>query len=161
MLKLELTEVVATLANFNARTEKNGSDRVPAASLKFSCNQPPDVLAHFAESLKGTLFTTDKDLGGDTYRLRDTGIVYPMNRSEEMYGCTLRIGYGIGNPIELPDSHAHSFEITPLDGGTVKLVFTVNCKPDADKDVPVLYRMQAQGVQISLEPAEELAEADD
>lgn len=154
MLELELEKATATLENFNPRTEKNGTDRVPAASLKFSMALGADVLAFFAPDLKARLFETSSDLAGELLKVRDTHMVYPAERDEEMYGATLLIEYGVGEPIKLPEALVKDFRLTPMEGGSVIVGFTVNCKPDAWKDVPRLYLAQGQGCTITLEPAE-------
>lgn len=155
MLAFELTEATATLENFNARTEKHGPDRVPAASLRISAAQDADVLAFFSPTLKTMLFNANgqRDLA-DGMPLRDPHMVYPIARDEEMTGATVHIGYGVGEPIVLTDCILRDFKLTPMEGGSVIVLFTVNCKPDPHKDVPRLYLSQSQGVSVSVEPME-------
>lgn len=154
MLQLELTKASAVLENFNPRTEKNGPDRVPATTLRFTSAQGADVLAHFSPTLRDAMFVEDSDLAGATLRVRDPHTIWPMRRDESMTGATVEIAYGVGKPIALTECEIKDFSLTPNDGGTVQLSFNVNCKPDADKDIPKLYKMMAQACELTLIPVE-------
>lgn len=83
-----------------------------------------------------------------------------MKRDEEMTGATVTIAYGVGEAIVLADCRIKGFQLTAHEGGTVFVEFTVQCKPDAHKDVPHLYLLQEQGITISVVPIdpEELPE---
>jgi hypothetical protein len=155
MLRLELTGATATLQNFNPRVEKKGIEKVPATDLRISTAQPSDILAFFAPTLKAHLFNADgpRDLA-DGLPLRDPHMVYPLKRDEEMFGATVSIEYGVNKPLVFDDAKLKDFQLTPMEGGTVVLTFTVQCKPDAEKQIPKLYALQEQGITISVEPAE-------
>jgi hypothetical protein len=155
MLRLELDKVTATLQSFNPYTEKSGPDDVPAASLRISAALTPDVLAFFEPTLKSRLFNLDgpRDLA-DGLPVRDPHMVYPLKRDEEMVNAKVSIEYGVNKPVALDDVKIKDFHITPNEGGTVILAFTVLCKPDAEHQVPKLYKLQRQGITISVEPAE-------
>jgi hypothetical protein len=156
MLELEFDKVVATLVNFNPRAEKNGKERVPAADLSIRVARDADVLAYFAPTLKSMVFdhAGPRDLA-EGMPLRDKHMVYPLKRDEEMTGATVTIEYGVKETIELADCRLKGFEITPHEGGTVWVDFTVQCKPDAHKHVPFLYLLQQQGITLSIEPRDE------
>lgn len=153
MLQLEFTKVTATLENLNCRTEKIGPDKVPAADLKVSLSGSADVLAFFSPTLKALLFDAAQDLAGETMRLRDSHMVYPLQRDEEMSGASVMIDFGLGDPMTFPDAKVNQFRITPVDGGSVTLGFRVQCKPD-EKQIGVLYTMQERGITFTLTPAE-------
>lgn len=156
MLELEFDKVVATLVNFNPRVEKNNKDKVPATDLTIRVARDADVLAFFEPTLKSMLFdhAGPRDLA-EGMPLRDKHMVWPMKRDEEMRGAEVTIDYGVNSPIELADCKLKGFQITPHEGGTVVVEFTVQCKPDAHKHVPHLYLLQEQGITISIVPADE------
>jgi hypothetical protein len=155
MLEFELTNAVATLVNFNPRVEKNNKDKVPASDLRIRTAQSADVLAFFEPRLKAHLFDEagPRDLA-EGLPLRDKHMVYPLKRDELMSGAAVKIEYGVNSPIDLADARLKDFAITPMEGGTVIVEFTVQCKPDAFKHVPHLYLLQEQGITISVVPAD-------
>jgi len=154
MLRLELDKATATLENVNLRMEKAGDEKIPAADLKLSAPQPADVLAHFSPTLKNFLFHTEGtlDLAGG-FELRDPHLGYPLSRDEEMTGATVRIGYGVGEPMIFQDAKVNGFRLTPHNGGTVVVGFRVQCRPTPEQ-VAKLYTLQETGVELWLEPAE-------
>lgn len=153
MLALELTKVTGTFEHFNPRTEKDGPDKVPAADLRISCPMSADVLAHFRPDLKQTLFVAEKDLAGEVLRVRDPHMVYPIQRDEEMTGATVLIDFGIGAPMVFSDAKVNQFRLSPADGGTVYVVFRVQCRP-TEEQAGKLYILQEKGITLSIEPAE-------
>lgn len=152
MLEFELTSATATLEHWHPRTE--GTDNVPAVTLKISCAQAADVLAFFSPTLKAHLFDTEgpKDLA-EGMAVRYPHLDYPLALDHEMAGARVVIEYGLGK-MDLPDCGINDFKITPMAGGTVVVGFKVNCKPDAEKHLPKLYVLQKKGITITLEPAE-------
>lgn len=154
MLRLNLRAVTATLENVNLRTEKAGQDKVPAADLKISTPQGADVLSEFSPTLKAFLFdeSQPKDLA-DGIRIRDAHLQYPLSRDEEMTGATVKIGFGVGKPMELSDCKVNAFKLTPMDGGTVVVGFRVQCRPTPEQ-VAKLYQLQESGVEFTLTPME-------
>lgn len=152
MLEFELTKATATLEHWHPRTE--GTDDVPAVTLKISCAQSADVLAFFSPTLKAHLFDTEgpKDLA-DGMAVRYPHLDYPLALDHEMTGAKVVIEYGIGS-MEFDDCEITHFLITPMAGGTVVVGFKVNCKPDAEKHIPKLYVLQKKGVTITVEPME-------
>ncbi len=151
---LDLSNVPAVLANFNARTEKSGPDEVPAADLELVVNQSADVLAHFAPSLRSYLFD-DKSLDlADGAALRYPSMHYPIQFDREMTGASVAIDYGTGKPMEFEDCKVNKFRITPIAGGSVQLGIRVQCKPD-EKQAGKLYMMQgSKSVNLTITPAE-------
>ena len=154
MFAFELSKATATLESVNLRTEKNGPDKIPAADLKISAAQDADVLAHFSPTLKAFLFHTEGtlDLAGGM-ALRDSHMVFPLSRDEEMTGATVEIGYGPGDPMVFADAKLNAFRLTPMDGGSVIVGFRVQCRPTPDQ-VAKLYTLQETGIELSVIPAE-------
>lgn len=154
MFELPLTEATATLENLNARMEKAGADKIPAADLKLSVAQSADVLAHFSPELKGFLFDESgpRDLA-EGMRLRQAHLDYPIGLDHEMTGATVKIEYGVGKPLEFTECKVNQFRITPMDGGSVVVGFRVQCRPD-EKQIGKLYLLQEQGVTLTLTPME-------
>ena len=155
MLALEIVSPSATLESLNLRTEKCGPDKVPAADMKISFPTSADVLAHFHPDLKNSMFTTGpKDLLGDTgLAVRDNHMQFPIGRDEEMTGATVKIGYGVGEPMVFQEAKVNSFRLTPQDGGSVVVAFRVQCRPSPEQ-VAKLYTLQETGVELTLEPCE-------
>jgi hypothetical protein len=154
--EFELTNAAATLSNLNPRVEKKGGnkEKVPAADLHFSCVQSADVLAFFSPTLKSFVFDEKgpRDLA-DGLPLRDPHMVYPLSRDEELLNATVKLDYGVKAPMEFEDAKVNRFEITPMEGGSVKVGFRVQCKPD-EKQIGKLYLLQEQSVTLSIEPGE-------
>ena len=153
MLELEFSKVTATLEALNCRVERAGPDKIPAADLKVSLPTDADVLAHFAPTLRDFLFAPGpKDLLGDTVMaVRDPHMGYPLSRDEEMTGATVQIGYGVGDPIHLPDCTLNQFRLTPQDGGSVIVAFRIQCRPSPEQ-IARLYTLQETGIELTLEP---------
>jgi hypothetical protein len=155
MLQLEFSKVTATLENVNLRTEKNGPDKVPAADLKLSVATSADVLAFFSPTLKAFLFNESgpRDLA-DGLPLRDTHMVFPMQRDEEMAGADVILDYGLpGSEMMFGEVKVNQFRITPMEGGSVIVDMRVQCKPTPEQ-IAKLYTLQEMGVTLSLDPAE-------
>lgn len=155
-LEFELHEATATLENLNTRTEKMGQskDKVPACDLKISVARAVDDLEAAFPGIKQRYFN-DKalvDLAGGI-ALRDSNEVYPHARGEEMLNATVHIGYGVGDPMKMEDCKLKDFKVTPMEGGTVIVDFTVQCKPDAFAQLPHLYLLQEKGITLSVKPA--------
>lgn len=153
MLRLELDNVTATLESFTSRKEKQGPERLPAATIKVSTAQNADVLAHFNPTLRAHLFEEGQDLGGPFLHLRDSHMVFPLARDEEMTGCTLKIGYGVGSPLVFEGVKVGDFRLTPHDGGTVVLGFKASflC---GEASAGKLHLLNEEGIELTLEPAE-------
>jgi hypothetical protein len=158
VLELEFEKTNGVLHDFDPNTEKNGE---PYAYLTISTAQEADVLAFFEPTLKAFYFdenaTRDLALG---LRLRDDHQVFPHRRTEEMGGATLTVDYGIGNPMVLMDTALNSFELTPMDGGRVVVVFRAKVRL-TEEQAGKVFMLQKKAITISVEPAElpELKEA--
>jgi len=153
MFELELSGVTATLEHLNTRTEKSGPEDVPAATLKISCAQSADILAVFGPELRDFLFEQGpQDLAGSVLVVRDPHLEYPIGTDREMTGAKALIEYGVGKPMQFDDVTVNEFRITPMDGGTVVLLFKVNFKQH-DEHIQKLYKLQKKGITLTLVPA--------
>lgn len=152
MFDVELVNVSATLQNFNPRTEKIGTDRIPAADLEISCARDAGILAAFSPTLKHMLFDegAPRDLA-EGIQLRDKHMVYPLSRDEEIVGATVTIDFGIKSPMVFSDCKVNKFRLTPYDGGSVIVAFRVQCKPD-EKQAGKLYTLQDQPITLTITP---------
>lgn len=161
MLRLTLDKAKAFLQSLNLRVEKHGEANVPAADLDLSIPRSADVLAEFAPTLKAFIFDENgpRDLA-EGIPIRDKHFRYPLHRDEEMTGATVRVAYGVGEPMVFADAKVSKFRITPHEGGAVVIECRVQCRP-APEDVAKLYGLQQAEIEVSLEPAElpKMAEA--
>jgi len=143
----EPTPVV--LEHLNTRSEQHGDDLVTAIDLKFSMDCGNAVLDLFHPQLRRMLFCKlenqpAKDQGelalGEPPDLPN--LRWPqldaLRWMEELTGRTLTLSYGIGgeSDIVLRDCRINNLKIEPLEGGTVHLVFRVQCVPP--QHVPVI-----------------------
>ena len=155
MFSLELNAATATLEKFVSRKETHGAERRCAATLKMSTAQSADVLAHFHPDLKDKMFKVGSpDLLGDRAMVkRDPNCVYPEARDEEMFGAEMRIAYGVGPALVFPDCALTDFRLTPMDGGTVVIVFNVHTICDEVMGGK-LHVLNEEGITLTIEPAE-------
>ncbi len=156
MLQLKLQGVNAVLENKNDRTEKHGDIDEPALTLKFSAALPATtLLPSFSPDLFAQMFTKTQDLGGDVLAIRDTHIVYPMKRTEEMSGATLEIDSSVDpeKPMKITGCTIDGFSLEPMEGGTVILKFNVGFVGHGEHS-QWLYEHQKQEMVIKITPAE-------
>ena len=152
MLELELDNAKATLEDYDPKVGKVGGVRERSALLKVSIDVTADILAHFEATLKDRLFVLDEDLAGGVLRVRDSGEVYPMARSEEMFRATVKIDYGLGKPMHFPEADLDEFRISPMDGGGVILFARIKVKPD-EGQAGRLYMLHGEPITLTVEPA--------
>lgn len=152
MLELELETAKATLEDFDPKTGKVGGVRERFALLKVSVDVTAEILAHFESTLKDRLFVLDEDLAGGVLKVRDSGEVFPMARSEQMFRATVKIDYGIGQPMHFPEADLDEFKIWPVDGGGVILYARIKVKPD-EGQAGRLYMLQGEAITLTVEPA--------
>lgn len=152
------------LANFNARAELNGEERVPAADLKFEMSASNDILAEFDPALKSSLFRRPNSDDKQAELLDATPGWAPLPRFPRMGGFTwddktplsiLTIHLPRGE-VRLAECLADSFKIEPAEGGQVTVSFRVRCKPD-ERQAGKLYTLTQQHVDVTLEPMPEAA----
>lgn len=151
MLELELDKAEGMLEAYKPDSDKEGK----FAYLQLSFGKlTADKLTHFGEGdLKDRMFRVEQDLGGDVLRVRDTGEVYPQERSESMSGAVLTIGYGVSGPMVFTGTALDNFKVTPQDGGFVVISMRAKVRPD-EVQAGKLYMLNEGPVQVSLEPME-------
>jgi len=172
---LELDHQTGQFLNFNLRPEKHGEENVPGADLKIQITVSNDILAEFHPALKASLYRAphpgemdmvdqaEQDDGPPPLtRLTFGGKLHAFKWDDEMVGATFTVHYGTGgkSDIVLEDATVDSFQIEPMDGGSVTISFRVKCNPD-EKAVGKLSRLMGYEIEFSIEPpsAAEMAEA--
>lgn len=149
---IELTEINATVIDVNPRKEGKEKETL-AADIKVEVGLTQDVLACFSPTLRGFLFDVSgpTDLAGGAM-VRYEAIKYPIQwDAEQRAEVWFRVN--IGNPIQFPAARVHKFQITPHNGGTVTLGFTVSVYPDAGQ-VGRASELIGQQTIITVMPAE-------
>jgi hypothetical protein len=163
MMKLERQK--AKLTHVNARMEIHGDERVHAADLKFSFDTSNDVLSEFDPALKSALYRqadgdaeqTQLNLGpGWLPKLRFPKLA-PIDWEAEIVGGTLQVFYGLDSSVDLEIRIADTFKFTLKDGGTVNVVFRVQCKPTEEQIGRLCFLVQ-ENVELSMWPPEPAAQ---
>lgn len=155
--------------HFTSRSEKNGNDRVPAATLTVSYKAPNDVLSEFSPDLKASLYRRPHPGEGDIADNSDTRLEDPhylprlkfpdmSNKiaiTRQIVGAIVTLHYGVGgkSDLVLDDCKVDDFVFDPQDGGTVDVSLKVDCHPSKDQ-AGTLHTMQDQEVTISIAPPE-------
>lgn len=133
----ELTAV--KLIDVNPRSEKHGTDLVPAIDLRFMREMSCEVLKLLHPELKDKLYVdasqasllgADEAQDGSSLRFPELAGVFPWK--EEIHGYGLLIDYGLGaaSNISLADCKLHKQTFEAKEGGTVKVSFTLSCTHD-------------------------------
>jgi hypothetical protein len=150
---LELNNANATLESVAMRLEKDGTDEFPAADLKLSVTTDADVLAYFAPMLRQFYYDESgpRDLA-QTVPLRDSHMVFPHGRDEELVGAIVTVAYGVGSPMRFADARVNQFKLTPHPGGVVIIQCRVQCRP-SEQQIGKLYLLQSRAVTLTIEPA--------
>lgn len=156
--------------HFTSRSEKNGENRIPAATLAFTFNAPNDVLSEFSPDLKASLYRHAHPGEGDMAdeadpraqdpnylpRLKFPGMRNDIKLDTKIVGATVTLHHGIGgkSDLVLDECKVDAFEFIPQDGGTVIVSLNVACKPST-KYAGDLHGMQDQDVVVTIEPPRE------
>lgn len=153
LIELEFDGVEAVLASLNTRTEKSGSDDIPAADINIECVRDADVLAFFSPTLKADFFSDQSlDLAG-AVSLRHPELEGPLKLDGEMSGASVQVHTGIGDAMELEACTVHKFKFTPFEGGMVALQFQISWQARGAQ-VARLYEQQKQKITLTIEPME-------
>lgn len=152
-----LSEVAAKLANFNARSEMHGEDRVPAADLKIEIDCGNLILNLFDDRLRAALYDADPDgdllaVAGHLPRLRFAPIgAFAWNAA--IPGAIVHIVYLIDHVIVLGDCIIDHFVIEPRADGHVALSFRIRCHPDELAAGKLCSLVQSMvGISVSVPP---------
>lgn len=149
-MALELKNQKAKLAHFNARSEMNGEDHVPAADVKLELAIGAGDLAMFGPELRSSWYTNDA-----AQKLRNPQLAGPFTWEGEIVGATMTIHHGLGGKSDLviQGCTVNGFKLTPQEGGTVLVAMRVQCHPN-EKEAGKLYAMVQNELDVSLEPAQ-------
>lgn len=160
-MRLELVTQKAFLSNVNVRAEIHGTEKEPAADLKFKIDVQNQKLSVFDPNLLPALYFFDE--GNANNDLASKGTSLPNRRltllpkvlklDSEMLGGKLTIHRGlggVGSDIVLPDIKVKEVSIEPKEGGTVEITFQVQCHPDESQFGKVGVLVQ-QELEITIE----------
>jgi hypothetical protein len=87
-----------------------------------------------------------------TVPLRDSHMVFPHGRDEELVGAIVTVAYGVGSPMRFADARVNQFKLTPHPGGVVIIQCRVQCRP-SEQQIGKLYLLQSRAVTLTIEPA--------
>jgi hypothetical protein len=158
----QLSEHATKLVSVNPRAEKHGQENEPAMDLKLEVAAHSSLLNHFDAALRPLLFRK-ADVAGDQPSLIEgddlTAIRSPqlgtIAWAEKFPGYELEVHAGLpsGKSIVLKEIELSKFRFEPINGGSVKVTFSVICHPDA-KAAGALCQLVQEQVDISLRPPE-------
>ncbi len=133
-MSFEFTEpTAATLTSITPRTEKHGDDDVFAVSFGLKITGQNTLLDKLSPTLRHALYRAEDEntetLPGveqSTPVLRATGIEL-LTLKGALQGLTIEIEHGIDEaaPIRLGDCKVDHFRVSPMQGGSVDLLFRV------------------------------------
>ncbi len=133
-MSFEFTDpTAATLTSITPRTEKHGDDDVFAVSFGLKITGPNTLLDKLSPTLRLALYKpADEDtdplpgIEQSTPLLRATGIEL-ITLKGALTGWTIEIDHGIDetDPIRLGDCKVDHFRVSPMQGGSVDLLFRV------------------------------------
>lgn len=166
MTMFSVTDQVAKL-NVTVRTDKDGTERIPAMALTISYATSNDDLAMFGPDLKSSLYrradleTADMADRADPRnddpnympKLRNPEVKSAMELTHELVGAEVTVQYGTGGKsnIVLEECKVGSFKIVPQEGGTVHLSYEIYCHPTSAQ-AGKLYELHCREVTITVEP---------
>lgn len=169
-MRFELFKKKALLAHFNGRSEVNGEERVAAGDIKLRVSMENKILREqFHPSLLSALYFHDSAVPQDIVdKMNEENIDHlphrrfvplemPLKWKDEMVGGKLTIHQGLGgvrSDLVISDIKLNGFEISAKDGGTVEILFRVQCHP-GEKEAGKLYSLIQQEVEVSIEPPKE------
>lgn len=150
-MQFELQHQKCKLANFNARAELNGEDRVPAADLRLETVIGLGDLAQFGPELRACFY--DESNGGA--RLRNPKLTAPFDFHDECVGACVTVHHGLGgsSDLDMQTCKVNAFKLWPLDGGTIILSFRIQAHPN-DKQAGKLCAMIQSDIEVTVAPAQ-------
>jgi len=153
--------------HFHSRSNKEGTERVPAATLQLTYRASNDVLAEFSPDLKSSLYRRPNSAEGDMAdkadsRLDDPSYLpvlkYPNMKNkvalaDKVVGATVTVHHGIRgkSDLVLDECTIDKFQLDPQEGGTVVVSFNVACIPSKDQ-AGDLHMKQDQDVVVTIQP---------
>lgn len=166
MFKLDAFEA---LLKVQSRTEKEGTDEVPAGTLHITLNGSNDLLDNLEKGLramyykkptKSELDEMDMDLVEQSeadlkelIKLRSVNLKDAIKHAWQGAGYRVVIGGGLtdATDINLIKCELKGFSYTLNEGGTVEMKFNINCHPNRD-DAGDLWMRNGKQVELTLEP---------
>lgn len=151
--------------HFLSRSNKEGVERVPAATLQLTYRTSNDVLSEFSPDLKSSLYRRPYNNEGDMAdqadeRLDDPTYLpclkYPNMKNkvaltDKLVGATVTVHHGLGgkSDLVLDDCIVDKFSFDPQEGGTVVVSMNVACRPSSSQ-AGELHGKQDQDVVITI-----------
>lgn len=136
----QLEKHQAKIASATPIAEKHGEETVLAAAIKFDVTCSRTVLDQLGlKKLREALFR--KPGAGQQQELEGMGdghtaLAFPqlgsLRISEEFTGYTAQVGRGldIAEPLSLTEATVKKLTLDPVEGGSVKVSFSLVCHPD-------------------------------
>ena len=153
------------LDHVQSRVELHGDEKVPAIDLTLHFTGGNQVLDEVAPGLRSTFFTahtrqpsgkpqSEMDLAVDDMPyLRAPTVVPPVRVDCETEGATVVVSNGIqaSTSIRLTECKVHKVRLTPVEGGSVELKFSVSSASGIDAQiVGALSMKQQQEIELTL-----------
>ena len=160
-MNFSLKETTARVANYNARQEAHGDELVSAADFKLEVDLANCELAMFHPTLRSLLYEREEGRleleDGELTRLRFPALGYPLDWSGKVVGATVTFHNGVSerSHVVLKDVTISKFKFTPSEGGSVKVTFSVQFRPD-ERQAGKLSTMTG-AIPVSIVPPEEQA----
>lgn len=158
MKRFELaTPTQVTVIKFQTRSERHGDALVTAADLRISWQTSSDSLDMLHPGLRAAILAAMPDGhaeqgalaledGNKFVRFKD--LKYPLRWEREYEGWTTRIDYGASvdgsGDMIIGLCKLHNFDITPMDGGTVEIDWTISSSADLTEETVGYLGMQQQ-----------------
>ncbi|MGN6383690.1 MAG: hypothetical protein ACTHMK_13890 [Dyella sp.] len=159
MFQLESHQTKIT--SFTPRAEKHGDENVLAGTLKCETNMPSTVLDLIDKGMRKLLYRkpspgeqSELPLGTDdgltARRIPQLG---PLKLDNDFPGYKLEIvtGLALNESLKLTDVEVHDFIFEALDGGTVKVRWSMNFHPDGQQSGKLCQLIQ-DTVEMTLVP---------
>lgn len=168
------TATTLKLDNVNIRMEKHGEENVPAIDLAVTMMANNKVLDLLHKSLRTALFTKlgaedsddvqkEMDLPVDDLpNIRFSRVAYPIKIDDELMGYKLTVEYGVKEDthLKLDLCKIKNFKITPIEGGSVEIKFTISSAAGVDERITGKFSMLQQSeITATLEAPEAVAPA--
>ncbi|WP_027730036.1 hypothetical protein ABL850_15810 [Variovorax paradoxus] len=178
---LELLEpTTVKLSNVQSRVEKHGDDDVMSIDLSVTWNTNNRSLTAIQKQLRNALFCNlaqpsdgpqaEMELPVDEMpNVRVPGMDYPVKLDFQQVGARVEVAYGIDETtaIVLQLCKVHKFRITPIEGGSAEVKFSISSSADIDDHIiGSLSVMQQREISIQMtmpeveQPAKQLTEGD-
>ena len=159
-----LTPATVRVVNANPRTEKHGTDNVPAIDLKLRMETSNTMLQLFHPELLRALYYSSEearaqaDVEGVQPILPNRVFekLLPLKWRDEGTGYVLTIDHGMGgkSDLVLADCSVDHFQIEPKEGGTVVLTWRLQSNHVNDRELGKLCTMIDSDVLATLRAPE-------